>query len=53
MFEEIFEVIVLDIGLFGFIVDGQQVNGVVNDLEVSDDPGATGLTFTFGGHRQA
>lgn len=53
LFEQVFEVIVFDIGLFRFIVDGQQVDGVMNDLKVSDDAGAAGLSFAFGGHRQA
>ena len=47
-FKEIFEIIIFDICLFGFVVDGEQINGVVNDLNIGDDASTPGLTFTFG-----
>lgn len=51
-FDEVFEVVVFYIGLFSFIVDGQQVNGVVNDLDIGDNTSDAGLAFAFGSDRQ-
>ena len=51
-FKEIFEIGISDIGLFGFVVDGQQINGVVNDLDIGDNTSAAGLAFAFGSDRQ-
>ena len=50
--KQIFEVVIFDIGLFGFVIDGQQVNGVVNDLNIGNDTGTAGLAFAFGSDRQ-
>jgi hypothetical protein len=52
LLEQVFKIVVFDIGLFGFIVDSQQIDGVMDDLDIGDDPGATGLAFAFGGHGQ-
>lgn len=46
--EQVFEIAISDIGLFGFVIDGQQVNGVVNDLDIGYDAGAAGLALAFG-----
>ena len=51
-FDEVFEVVVFYIGLFSFIVDGRQVNGVVNDLDIGDNTSDAGLAFAFGSDRQ-
>jgi len=50
--EQVFEVCISDIRLFGFIVDGEQINRVADDLDIGDDASAAGLAFSFGSDRQ-